>query len=238
MAAPSQGPRESPISQFWRDEAYLRQEFSRIRTVGLLPEALDGKSRLEALLAREVARGAEARTARTKIAASEVTLPITAEMAWAVPQLLKRVRLVSPGVLSTSGALRSLIRMPQWDDHFTRAFTDSGFLWCDRAVERALWKYDLKEMIARQLEGSAWEVLEHCSQLLAQHRTKHPVDWNATLADLQALVSWFPEVRTLHLLEQLYGRLHLLHMKGMLVVQCWLDWRAGTADTIPAIPTR
>lgn len=234
MAAPSQALREIPDSQFWRDEAYLRQEFSRIRTVGLLPEALHGPSRLEALLAREVASGEEPEAARMKIAATELTLPVTAEMAWAVPQLLKRVRLMSPGVLSTSGALRSLVLMPQWDDHFTQAFTDSGFLWCDRALERAQWKYDVKEMIARQLAGAAWEVLEHCRQLLAQHRTKHPVDWNATLADLQTLASWFPEVRTIQLLEQLYRRLHLLHMKGVLVVQCWLDWRAGMAGAVPA----
>ena len=219
MNAPAHAPRESPVTLFWRDEAYLRQEFSRIRTVGLLPEPLEGTSRLEALLAREVAKGEDPEAARLKIAASEVTLPITAEMAWAVPQLLKRVRLVSPGVLSTSGALRTLVLMPQWDDHFTKAFVDSGFLWCDKALERAQWKYDVKEMIARQLAGAAWEVLEHCRQLLAQHRTKHPVDWSATLADLQTLASWFPEVRTIQLLEHLYRRLHLLHMKGVLVVQ-------------------
>jgi hypothetical protein len=48
--------------------------------------------------------------------------------------------------------------------------------------------------------------------------------------------SWFPELRTIQLLEQLYARLYELHLKSLEVVQCWLDWRADMADTAPEIP--
>jgi hypothetical protein len=227
-------PGDNVVSQFWRNEACLRQEFSRIGTPALRGGSLDGANRLEALLARERPRPEELRGARTKIAASAAHLPITPEMAWTLPQLLKRVQLVSTGILSTSSALRSLIRMPEWDEQFAKAFAESGFLSCDRAIEQVRWKYDIREMMAKQHGGDAWEVLEHCRVLLSQHRTKQPVDWEAVLVELQTLISWFPELRTIQLLEQLYARLHVLHMKSVLVVQCWLDWRAGTADAIPS----
>jgi hypothetical protein len=224
---------DSMVLQFCRDQSYLRQEFSRIGRTALRGERLDGASRLEALLARECPRPEELRTARTNIAASTAILPITPEMAWTVPQLLKRIGLVSPGILSTSGVLRSLIRMPERDEQFAKAFADSGFLSCDRAIEQARWKYDIREMMAKQHDGSAWQVLEHCSVLLTQHRLKQPLDWDAVLVELQTLISWFPELRTIQLLEQLYARLSALHMKSVLVVQCWLDWRAGMADANP-----
>jgi len=226
-------PRDRMASHFWRDEACLRREFSRIGTAVLRGERLDGANRLEALLAKELPRPEEQRTARTNIAASAALLPITPDMAWAVPQLLKRIGLVSPGILSTSGVLRSLIRMPQWDEQFAKAFADSGFLSCDRAIERVRWKYDIREIMAKQHGGSAWQVLEHCRVLLKQHHTKQPVDWDAVLIELQTLISWFPELRTIQLLEQLYARLYVLHMKSVLVVQYWLDRRAGMADATP-----
>jgi hypothetical protein len=221
------------LQHFWRDEACLRQEFSRMGTAALRGEGLDGAGRLEALVAKELPRPEELRTARTNIAASAALLPITPDMAWAVPQLLKRIGLVSPGVLSTSGVLRSLIRMPEWDEQFAKAFADSGFLSCDRAIERVRWKYDISEMMAKHRDGSAWQVLEHCCVLLMQHRTKQPLDWETVLIEFQTLISWFPDLRTIQLLEQLYARLHVLHMKSVLVVQYWLDWRAGMADAIP-----
>jgi hypothetical protein len=198
-------------------------------------ERLDGANRLEALLARELPHPEELRTARTKIAASAAHLPITPEMAWTLPQLLKRVQLVSPGILSTSAVLRSLLRMPECDEQFAKAFADSGFLSCDRAIERVRWKYEIGEMMAKQHDGSAWEVLEHCRVLLTQHRTKQPVDWEAVLIELQTLISWFPELRTIQLLERLYARLYELHSKSVVVVQYWLDWRAGMADAVPEI---
>ena len=219
---------DSMSLRFLRDEAWLRQEFSRIGTAVLRGDGLEGASRLEALLARESARPEELRTVRTNIATSAALLPITPEMAWTVPQLLKRVQLVSPGIVSTSGALRSLIRMPERDEQFAQAFADSGFLTCDRAIERVRWKYDILEMMAKQHDGSAWEVLEHCRALLT-----HPLDWDAVLIELQTLTSWFPELRTLQLLEQLYARLYMLRMKSVLAVQCWLDWRASMGDAIP-----
>lgn len=221
-------PGDGMVSRFLRDEAWLRQEFSRIGTAALRGDGLDGASRLEALLAREPARPEELRTARTNVATAAALLPITPEMAWSVPQLLKRVQLVSPGILSTSGVLRALIRMPERDEQFAKAFADSGFLSCDGAIERVRWKYDIIEMMAKQHDGSAWQVLEHCRTLLT-----HPLDWDAVLIELQTLMSWFPELRTLQLLEQLYARLYVLRMKSVLAVQCWLDWRAGMADAIP-----
>jgi len=225
-------PAQSMVSQFCLNEAHLRQEFSRIGTPALRGERLDAANRLEALLAREPSRPDELRTARTDIAASAAHLPITPEMAWTLPQLLKRIQLVSPGILSTSAALRSLIRMPESDEQFAKAFADSGFLSCDRAVAQVRWKYDIGEMMAKQNEsgGSAWEVLEYCRGLLAQHRARQPVDWDAVLIELQTLISWFPELRTIQLLEQLYARLHVLHAKRVFVVQSWLNWRAGMAD--------
>jgi len=214
----------------------LRREFSRMGTAALRGERVDAASRLEALLARERPCPEDLQAARTRIAASAAHLPITPEMAWALPQLLKRVQLVSPGILSTSAVLRSLIRMPERDAQFAKAFADSGFLSCDRMIGRVRWKYEIGEMMARQQDGSAWEVMEHCRVLLAQHRTKRPVDWEAVLIELQTLGSWFPELRTINLLEQLYARLHELHVKSVRVVQCWLDWRAGMADITPEDP--
>ena len=73
------------LQRFWRDEAYLRQEFSRMGTAALRGEGLDGASRLEVLLARELPRPEELRTVRANIAASAALLPIAPEMAWAVP---------------------------------------------------------------------------------------------------------------------------------------------------------
>jgi len=233
MLSPLREPGESMVSQFCRSEVWLRQEFSRIATAATRGERMHGANRLEALLAREHSRPEELRSARIRIAASAAHLPITPEMAWALPQLLKRIQLVSPGILSTSAALRSLILMPEQDERFAKAFADSGFLSCDLAIEQVRWKYDIREMMAKQQRGSPWEVLEHCRALLAQHRMKQPVDWEAVLVELQTLNSWFPELRTIRLLEQLYSRLHVLHMKSVLVVQGWLDWRAGVADAIP-----
>jgi len=220
------------VSQFWRDQAYLRQEFSRMGAAAVRGGGLEGTSRLEARLTRECPHPEELRTARTNVAASAAHLPITSEMAWPLPQLLKRVQLVSPGILSTSGVLRSLIRMPEFDEQFAKAFLDSGFLSCDRTFERVRWKYQFEEMKAKQYDGSVWEVLEHCRVLLTQHRTKQPVDWEAVLIELQTLSAWFPELRTIKLLEQLYARLCVLHMKSVLVVQRWLDWRSSMADGI------
>src|SRR5918911_1686925 len=40
------------------------------------------------------------RAAHTNLAASTAVLPVTPEMAWTVPQLLKRVQLLSPGIRS------------------------------------------------------------------------------------------------------------------------------------------
>ena len=59
---------------------------------------------------------------------------------WTVPQLPSGHR-----ALSTSGVLRSLIRMPD----AVEAFADSGFLSCDRAIERVRWKRH-PEMMAKQ----------------------------------------------------------------------------------------
>lgn len=220
---------DSLASQVWQDQAYLRQEFSRMKSVAM--RGLDATSRFEERLARECPRPEDLQTARTNIAASAAHLPITPEMAaWSLPQLLKRVQLVSPGILSTSGVLRSLIRMPQCDEQFANAFLDSGFLSCDRTIGRVRWKYEFAELKAKQHDGSVWEVLDHCKVLLTQHRTKQPVDWETVLIELKTLRAWFPELRTIQLLEQLYARLYVLHMKSVLAVQAWLDWRSDMAD--------
>jgi hypothetical protein len=218
------------VSRFWRDEAHLRREVSRMAAAAASGELQGGANRLEALLAGDLTRS---KTARADIAASAALLPIAPEMVWALPQLLKRIQLVAPGTLSTSGALRALIRMPERDAQFANAFTDSGFLSCHQAIERVHWKYDIGAMVAKQIGGSAWHLLEHCRDLLTQHRTRQPFDLDAVLIELQTLRSWFPELRTIQLLEQLYARLHVLHVKSVLTVQCWLEWRAGVADAIP-----
>jgi hypothetical protein len=171
----------------------------------------------------------ELRSVRVDLAASTALLPIAPEMAWAVPQLLKRVQILAPGVRSTSGVLRALIRMPGRDADFAHAFTESGFMSCDEVIARVRWKYDIRAMADRERSGSASQVLKHCRAVLAGHRTRQPVDWNAVLLELQKLHAWFPELRTIVLLEQLYTRLYVLHVKGVLIAQCWLDWRGGTA---------
>lgn len=236
MFNPMREPDASMVSQFSRSEAWMRHEFSRIATAVTRAEPRHDANRLEALLASEVTQPEALRTARTRIAASAAHLPITPEMAWTLPQLLKRIQLVSPGVLSTSAALRALVGMPEQDEQFAKAFEASGFLSCDRTIGQARWKYDLGEMMAKQHGGSPFEVLEHCRSLLAQHRTKQPVDWDAVLMELQTLMTWFPELRTIRLLEQLYTRLQVLHMKSVLVVHRWLDSRAGMTNAIADSP--
>lgn len=235
MVASMHGPGDSMFSQLGRNEAYLRQAFSRIAIGALACDRADGPNRLESLLSCERPCPEELRHARTNIAGSAARLPITLEMATALPQLLKRIQLVSPGILSTTGALRALVLMPQWDHKFVAAFTESGFLSCDRVIEQAHWKYDLRAMMAMQHGGSAWELLEHCRAVLACQQTKQPVDWNAVLSELQTLVAWFPELQTIRLIEQLYVRLHVLHMKSVIVARSWLDWRARISDAGAAL---
>jgi hypothetical protein len=53
------------------------------------------------------------------------------------------------------------------------------------------------------------------------------------LSELQTLASWFPEMKTLRLLRDLYTRLYVLHMQSVQTVQCWLHWRAALADGAP-----
>lgn len=171
-----------------------------------------------------IASPEELRMVRINIAAATAALPITPEMAWAVPQLLKRIRLVSPDVTSTNGVLRTLVRAPGLDEPFAKALADSGFLSCDEPIARSRWRFDLEEMLERERTVSA-QVLGHCREVLARHHTGRPFDWGAVLDDLRTLRSWFPELRTIELLEQLYGRLHVLHAKAVLVAQLWLDLR-------------
>lgn len=161
-------------------------------------------------------------------AAETALLPVTPEMAWTVPQLLKRVQLISPGVRSTTGVLRALIRMPERDEQFVRAFTDSGFLSCDRAIGRVRWMYDIEEMTALYRSASGAQVPQHCRALLARHRARQPVDWEAVLVELRTLRARFPELRTIELLEQLYTRLHALHIESVDVAGRWLA-RSGRA---------
>jgi hypothetical protein len=177
----------------------------------------------------------ELRTARINIAAATACLPVTAEMAWTVPQLLKRVQLVSSGIRSTTGVLRCVIRMPEQDEQFAKAFADSGFLSCDQVIGRERWKYDLDEMAAKYSGASASQVLEHCRSLLARHRANEPFDWHDVLAGLQTLRSWLPELRTIELLERLYIRLHALHIESVHVAQCWTDRPTRTACAFHAM---
>jgi hypothetical protein len=217
------------LSHLQRDEPYLRHEFSRLAAQALHERAPAGPDRLEALLAGKGGRAQELQADRTSVAVSAATLPIAPEMAWAVPQLLKRVQLVAPGALSTNGALRSLLRMPQHDEAFAKAFTDSGFLSSGVALEHMRWKHDLVLMRGKHHDGSAWQVLEHARALLTQERTRQPVDWNAALNELRTLLSWFPQLRTIALLEELYARLNGLHNQSILAVRSWLEWRADMA---------
>ena len=150
-------------------------------------------------------------------------LPITPEMAWTVPQLLKRLQLVAPGVRSTTGALRALIAMPQCDAQFEKAFADSGFLSCDEVIGRVRWHYDLDEMSARYRGASAQQVLDHCRSLVARHDAGQPFDWEAVLGGLRALHAAFPELRTIEQLAQLYARLYALELASVHVAQRWLD---------------
>ena len=215
------------------NEDCLRQAFSRIGTSPACCESPEGPNRLEALLAREWAYCGDLQAAQANVAASAALLPITPEMAWAIPQLLKRVALVAPGIVSTSGVLRSLVRKPEWDSPFAKAFEESGFLSCDTVLARVRWKYDIGEMMAKAQRESAWPVREHCRTLLSQHNLKQPFDWYVALSELQTLASWFPEMETLRLLRELYTRLYVLHMQSVQTVQCWLHWRAGPADGTP-----
>jgi hypothetical protein len=187
-------------------------------------------SRLDALLERERPTPDRLQTAQTNIAASSAHLPITPEMAWSVPQLLKRVQLVAPGMLSTSGVLRALIRMQQWDAAFANAFADSGFLSCDQVIEKVRWKYDIAAMVARHQDGADFEVLEHCRRVLQGHRARLSLDWEAVLLELRTLNAWFPHLRTIQLLRQLYARLHVLHAKEVVTAQSWLQWRYEVAE--------
>jgi hypothetical protein len=209
-----------------------RRDLSQLVTTNLHEEGLgDGRHADMAAADYGLLTPVELRTARINIAAATAHLPVTAEMAWAVPQLLKRVQLLAPGAQSTSSVLRALIRKPELDEQFAKAFTDSGFLSCDEVIGRARWKFDITEMMAKQAEGSGLEVLAHCGVMLTRHRLRQPLDWDAVLVDLRTLATWFPELRTLQLLVQLYTRLHALHAKSVLVAQCWLDWRSGRAAT-------
>jgi hypothetical protein len=219
------------LSQIQRDEPYLRHQFSQLAQEALRAGAPRGPDRLEALLAAKAGRPEETQADRTSVAVAAATLPIAPEMAWAVPQLLKRVQLVAPGALSTNGALRALLRMPQHDEAFANAFTDSGFLSSGVALEHMRWKHDLGLMKGKHHDGSAWQVLEHARALLTQERTRQPVDWDAALGELRTLLSWFPQLRTVELLEQLYARLNGLHTQSILAVRSWLEWRADMAAT-------
>jgi hypothetical protein len=215
----------------------LRQEFSRLEAGAQRGNGQGSASRLEMLLASPLLHTADMQAARRMVATSAAHLPITPEMAWALPQLLKRIQLVSPGLLSTSAVLRTLVARPEWDEPFAKAFTESGFLSCDQAMERVRWKYDIDEMIAKQHDGSAWEVMGHCAALLAQDRTKLPVDWRGVLMELQTLASWFPQLRTIGLLERLYARLCELHESSVAVARRWLDWRAQAGEAAPQGPS-
>ncbi|WP_205960446.1 response regulator transcription factor [Ramlibacter henchirensis] len=170
----------------------------------------------------EVDGAEQLRAVHTTLAAATAVLPITPEMAWSVPRLVKRTRLIPPGPQSTTGVLRAVIGTPALDEAFAQALADSGFLSCDKALEQARWKYDIEEMLAKERSGGAGQVLEHCRSVLAQHRTRQPFDWDAVLAELQTLASWFPELRTLHLLEQLYTRLQALHVQAVLAAELWV----------------
>jgi hypothetical protein len=144
-------------------------------------------------------------------------------MAWTVPQLIKRVQPLSPGVRSTTGALRALIRLPHRDAEFTRAFTESGFLSCDEVIGRVRWRYDAGEMAARYRSASGAQVVEHCHALLSPRHGGPAFDWDAVLADLRTLAEWFPELHTIQLLEQLYTRLHSLHIRSVHAARCCLQ---------------
>lgn len=225
-------PRDGMVTQFPGDEAHLRRDFSQHGATNLHDERLEDASPPEPALAYDILTPEELHIARKNIAAATAHLPITTEMARTVPQLLKRIQLVAPAAQSTSGVLRALIRRPELDEKFADAFAESGFLSCDQVIGRAGWKYDFTEMMAKQSAGSGLEVLAHCGVILSRHRMKQPIDWDAVLVDLKTLHSWFPELRTIQLLQQLYARLHALHIKSVLVAQCWLDWRSGRTAAI------
>ena len=166
------------------------------------------------------------RLARTNIAAATARLPITPEMAWAVPQLLKRAQLIAPGAQTTTGVLRAVIRMPECDEQFAAAFADSGFLSCAQVLEQAHWKYDIAEMIAFEHSGGAIQVQEHCRRTVAALGPgSQQLDWDDALDELRVLAEWFPQLRTVALLRQLYARLHVLHTKAVLVAHAWLELR-------------
>jgi hypothetical protein len=154
-------------------------------------------------------------------------------MAWTVPQLLKRVQLIEPGVRSTTGALRALISLPRRDAEFGKAFAESGFLSCDEAIARVRWRHDVAEMQAKLRSASGAQALAHCQALLARDGLKQPLDWDAVLADLATLAAWFPELHTVRQLEQLYTRLHSLHIQAVRVARCCLDGGAARHAASP-----
>jgi hypothetical protein len=214
--------------QFCGEIARLRQDLSLV-TTNLHEGCFGEPAPTEGLPEYGVLTPTELRVARTTIAAATAHVPITREMAWTVPHLLKHARLIAPGARSASDVLRTLIHKPELDEQFVMAFTESGFLSCDRVIGRASWKYSITEMMAKQAQGSGLEVLAHCGVMLSRHRLKQPLDWDAVLTDLRTLCAWFPELRTLELMQQLYTRLHALHVRSVQIAQCWCDWRLWRA---------
>ena len=75
MAASMHDPGDSMFSQLGRNEAYLRQAFSRIAIGALACDRKDGPNRLESLLSSERPAPEELRHIRTNIAASAARLP-------------------------------------------------------------------------------------------------------------------------------------------------------------------
>ena len=221
------------LQHFWRGEAYLRQEFSRMGAATLRGEGLDGASRLAALPGKGTPSPRRANRT-TNIAASAALLPIAPEMAWAVPQLLKRIQLVSPGIASTSGVLRSLIRMPEWDEQFAKAFADSGFLSCDRAIERVRWKYDITEMMANRREciGLASTGALPRPPGAAPHEAASRLGSGADRAsDADFMVSGTSHDPVAGAALRATSRAS--HEERTRRSGYWLDWRAGMADAIP-----
>jgi hypothetical protein len=137
--------------------------------------------------ARNVSTREEPYAARPSVAASRAQLPVTSAMAWAVPQLLKRIHLFAPDVRSTNGVLRAVIDMPDLDKQFAEALASSGFLLCDQPIEFVRWKLDIAEMKAKHAAGSGAEVMEHCRGVLKRRRMKQPFDWVAVTCPLPAV---------------------------------------------------
>lgn len=75
MHTPLHASTDCLVSQFWRDQAYLRQEFSRMGAATMRGGGLDATSLLEARLAREFPRPEDlhfwracAQTVKTRLA--------------------------------------------------------------------------------------------------------------------------------------------------------------------------